>query len=180
MGRNKDANEIIKEERRERILKGALELFALNGLAGTKISDIAKHTGMSNGLIYHYFASKEDIYSELIRTGLDRLEVACHALEGMQTTAPEKIRHAIDGLIQTIRSKPEAGLYHLLVTQAIAATNIPEETSELLEKKRNIPHETIARIIKEGQKHCPCFVCLLSHEACGMCSQIRSIHEKTV
>ncbi len=154
MGRNKDANEKMKEERRERILKGALELFALTGLAGIKISDIAKHTGMSNGLIYHYFASKDDIYTELIRTALDRLEVACHALENMPIAADEKIRYAIDGLVQTIRTKPEAGLYHLLVTQTIAARNIPQETAELLEKKRKIPYDTIARIIKEGQETC--------------------------
>ena len=152
MGRNKDLNEKNKAERRERILNGALELFALNGLAGTKISDIARHTSMSNGLIYHYFASKEDIYTDLIRTALDRLQVACHTLEGMQIAAHEKLRFAIDRLVQTIRTKPEAGLYHLLVTQAISAQNIPEQAAELLNRKRKIPHDTIARIIKEGQE----------------------------
>ncbi len=43
MVRNQETNQKMKEERRELILAGALELFAINGLAATKISDIAKH-----------------------------------------------------------------------------------------------------------------------------------------
>ena len=152
MGRNKEVNDKMKEERRERILVGALELFALNGLAGTRISDIARHTGMSNGLIYHYFASKEEIYTELIRTALNKIQDACQALESMELSASEKIKYALDRLVYTIHTKLEAGLFHLLVTQAIAAQNIPEEAAALLEDKRKIPHDTIVRIIKEGQK----------------------------
>ncbi|MEZ4833367.1 MAG: helix-turn-helix domain-containing protein [Caldilineaceae bacterium] len=45
----------------------ALRLFATNGLAGTKVADIAAAAEMSHGLLYHYYRAKEDIYVELIR-----------------------------------------------------------------------------------------------------------------
>ena len=152
MGRNKEANQKMKEERREQILAGALELFALNGLAGTKISDIARHTGMSNGLIYHYFSSKEYIFTELIRIALDRLVEACGFLQTMDRKPDEKIKYAIDALVQTIQTKPGACLSHLLVTQAIAAKNIPHEAREILNAKRQVPYETIAEIMARGQR----------------------------
>lgn len=153
MGRNKEANQKIKIERQERILLGALELFALNGLSGTKISDIAKHTNMSNGLIYHYYPSKEAIYSELIRVALERMVIACNYLENLDLLPHEKIRYAIDELVNTIRTKPESGLYHLLIAQAIASSHAPSKAKEFLRKYREIPYKTIARIVVEGQKN---------------------------
>ncbi len=152
MGRNKEINQVVKEERRECILLGALELFALNGLAGTKISDIAKHTNMSNGLVYHYFTTKEDLFVELIQTALDRMLEACQFLDEMDLPPHMKIKYAMDELVKTIRTKPEAGLYHLLIAQATASANVPPEAKEQLNTKRRIPYETIAKIISQGQK----------------------------
>lgn len=151
MGRNQETNQEMKQKRQERILSGALELFALNGLAGTKVSDIAKHTNMSNGLIYHYFPSKEDIFTELIRLAFERLISACRYLKELQLAPHEKIRYALFELVKTIRTKPESGLYHLLIAQATASKNMPFEVKNLLEANRLIPYETIASIVTEGQ-----------------------------
>ncbi len=59
-----------KEKRREEILMAGLNMFIRKGYASTKISDIAKHVGMSVGLLFHYFDSKEKLYEELISMGL--------------------------------------------------------------------------------------------------------------
>lgn len=161
MARNKEINERMKEERYERILAGALELFALNGLAGTKISDIARHTKMSNGLVYHYFSSKEDIFVELIRVAFERMVQACRFLESLPLEPHEKIKYAIAELVKTIRNKPESCLYHLLIAQATASKNVPRRARKLLDENRKIPYEIIAKIISQGQisgtirKGCP-------------------------
>lgn len=152
MGRNKEVNKKMKEERRERILSGALELFALNGLAGTKISDIARHTNMSNGLIYHYFSSKEDIFIELVQIAFERLIKACLFLEDLVLPPHKKIKYAIDELVKTLRTKPESSLYHLLIAQATASSNIPPEAKDLLNKNRKISYEVIAKIVSQGQE----------------------------
>jgi AcrR family transcriptional regulator len=52
---------IQAEERRTQILEIALKVFASNGFAGTSIKNIAEAAGISQGLMYHYFASKEDL-----------------------------------------------------------------------------------------------------------------------
>jgi AcrR family transcriptional regulator len=47
-----------------------LEIFIRKGYSATKISDIAEQVGMSVGLLFHYFASKEALYEELITIGI--------------------------------------------------------------------------------------------------------------
>lgn len=59
-----------REKRRNEILAAGLDLFIRKGYAATKISDIAQLVGMSVGLLFHYFRSKEELYEELIRVGI--------------------------------------------------------------------------------------------------------------
>jgi len=69
--RTKEQNEEIREERRQVILNAALELFAENGYHSTPISAIAKKAGVSKGLIYNYFKSKEEILLVLYEQYID-------------------------------------------------------------------------------------------------------------
>ncbi len=59
-----------KEKRREEILAAGLNLFIRKGYASTKITDIAQHVGMSTGLLFHYFESKEKLLEELVTTSI--------------------------------------------------------------------------------------------------------------
>lgn len=65
MGRSKELNEKMKQEMKMKIINTAISYFAVNGLNGTKISDIAKKANISQGLLYHYFSSKEELYKEV-------------------------------------------------------------------------------------------------------------------
>jgi AcrR family transcriptional regulator len=49
------------EERRLQILNVALMVFASKGFSGSSIKDIAQAADISQGLMYHYFASKQDL-----------------------------------------------------------------------------------------------------------------------
>lgn len=60
-----------KEKRRIDILYKGLELFVKKGYKATKITDIAEELDMSVGLLFHYFKSKEELYYELVRLGVD-------------------------------------------------------------------------------------------------------------
>lgn len=51
----------IKDMRRKQIVSTAVELFDRHGYANTTIARITKEAGMSKGLVYHYFKSKEEI-----------------------------------------------------------------------------------------------------------------------
>lgn len=54
-----------KIEKREAILQAALELVAEHGFQHTPMSLISRRSGASAGVIYHYFASKEELLASL-------------------------------------------------------------------------------------------------------------------
>jgi AcrR family transcriptional regulator len=63
--------EAIRQEKTKLILDTALELFAEKGYHVTSISDITRKAGISKGLVYNYFESKEAILRSIIQTGFD-------------------------------------------------------------------------------------------------------------
>jgi len=150
--RNKKENQRIKDERREQILTNALKLFAKNGLAATRISDIALAAGISQGLIYHYYKSKEDVFIELISFAFDRINQASLWLESQPLPPAEKIDFAIRELLRLLEEDENAARYHLLIAQATATEAIPDEAKEVIKSKNTLPYESIERIMAAGQK----------------------------
>jgi len=69
--RTSKQNSRIRDERREQILHAALKVFARCGFAAARMTDIAAEAGISTGLAYHYFASKEDLFHELVALALN-------------------------------------------------------------------------------------------------------------
>jgi AcrR family transcriptional regulator len=56
------------EERRAAILAAALEEFTARGYEGARLDDVAKRAGIAKGTIYLYFADKETLFQELVRS----------------------------------------------------------------------------------------------------------------
>jgi AcrR family transcriptional regulator len=56
----------VVEDRREQILEAALSVFADKGFDRATNKDIAVAAGITPGLIYHYFKSKQDLLREAI------------------------------------------------------------------------------------------------------------------
>jgi AcrR family transcriptional regulator len=54
------------EQRRNQLLDIALALFAERGFERTTIKDLAETAGVAQGLVYHYFASKDDLLLAVI------------------------------------------------------------------------------------------------------------------
>jgi AcrR family transcriptional regulator len=152
MARRKEQNQKIRDERREQILSKALMLFATRGLAATKISDIAKAACISQGLLYHYFKSKDEIFVELIGNGFERLNGACRWLEEQNKTAKEKIVFALAELLKLLEQNEDAARYHFLIAQATASESIPDQAREIIKKENSYPYEVIERILVEGQR----------------------------
>lgn len=71
--RSKMQYKVIREEKRNLIMNVALEHFASDGFHGTTINHIAKHAGISKGLMYNYFRSKEELLSEIINRSVSEI-----------------------------------------------------------------------------------------------------------
>lgn len=61
-------------EKQEKILNAALELFSKMGYANSSTSKIAKEAGVSEGLIFRHFGSKEGLLDAIVSMGLEDME----------------------------------------------------------------------------------------------------------
>ena len=148
--RSKQQNEQIKEDRRAQILNAALAVFSRRGLAATKIGDIAAQAGLSHGLVYHYFPSKEDIFTELISLG-DRSS-SSYMLQAEQLPLPpkEKLRAIAQMVLQSIQESSESAYMFYLMAQAMLSDSTPPKAKEIL-AQFGTPYKVLARIIAQGQ-----------------------------
>lgn len=60
-------------DRKQQLASMALELFARKGYHNTKVSDVVKCTGVSQGTFYWHFESKEQLAIQIIRDGAQKL-----------------------------------------------------------------------------------------------------------
>jgi AcrR family transcriptional regulator len=152
MGRNPEHNRKRRDDQREAILAQALDLFVRRGLTATRISDIAQAVGISQGLAYHYFPSKDAIFTALLEDAFTKMNAACKALEAREGPAHQKIRDALTELLAGFVAGHAASRWHLFIAMASASEAIPAGARRTLSKHAKIPYEVMERIILQGQK----------------------------
>jgi len=134
-----------KEIRRKQILAAALDLFIQKGFAATKITDIADFVGMSVGLLFHYFPSKEGIYEELVQMGLSKSQTTM----ADSTSTPLVFFESTARLIlDQVKGDPFSAKMFVLMSQAANNDFLPEEIRNQL--KRDNFHRS-AEIVRAGQ-----------------------------
>lgn len=119
-----------REKRRQEILAAALDLFIRKGYSATKISDIAQSVGMSVGLLFHYFASKEKLYEELIRYGVSG------PMNAVAPTDKEPLQFFQDiakQIFQYIHAQPFTAKMFVLMSQAYFNEAAPQGVKDLLQ-----------------------------------------------
>ena len=80
------------EERRAAIVEQAAHLFAERGFLGASIADLAEACDSSKSLIYHYYASKEDILYDVMHSHVQALLDAAEDVAGAGASPAEKLR----------------------------------------------------------------------------------------
>lgn len=58
------------QDKRDRIFRAAIEVFARSGYFNARVSEIAKAAGVADGTIYLYFDGKEDLLIQVFRDGM--------------------------------------------------------------------------------------------------------------
>lgn len=82
-------------EKQEKILQAALELFAKEGYNATSTSKLAKHAGVSEGLIFRHFTNKEGLLQAILDEGERRFKALFVDIV-METNPKEVVRKTIE------------------------------------------------------------------------------------
>jgi AcrR family transcriptional regulator len=85
------------EARRAAILSAALEEFTARGYEGARLDDVAKRAGVAKGTIYLYFADKEALFQELVRSMVNPV---LGTLEQMRSV-DIPVRMLVEGMLAT-------------------------------------------------------------------------------
>jgi len=106
---------VSKEEKKELIMKTALNLFAKRGFYNTTIADIAKEMGMSVGNMYNYFPSKESLAKELLIYTSKKFGEEIRKINEMDIHSREKIKKIVKLYFETAINEPELIDYFMRV-----------------------------------------------------------------
>jgi len=93
--RTKEQFDEMKAKSRQAIMRSALELFTQRGYHGTSVSMIAERAGVSTGLMYNYFKSKIELLEEIVREGINVIEISVERIEEIRDPR-EKIAASVE------------------------------------------------------------------------------------
>lgn len=141
MPRTKEQFEEIREKTRGLILKHSLKLFAETGYAGTSMNDIAKSAGISKGLAYNYFESKQEIAQAIMHEAFREFEEMGAIFKQMEDPF-EAVKQFITFSFNMIEKDPEK--YRLFMMFAMH--------SEMFGMARDVIGEFYKQFYKEFEK----------------------------
>ncbi|MFO0562088.1 MAG: TetR/AcrR family transcriptional regulator [Polyangiales bacterium] len=146
-GRAKGAGRKRADDKRERILRAAVKVFAKKGFYASRVSEIAKAAGVADGTIYLYFDSKDDVLESLFEDRTDRLLSVLRTELAKHEDARSRLRRLIElqlGLLEGQRELAE-----------VITVNLRQSTRLLRQygSKRFVEYlELMASVVADGQK----------------------------
>ncbi|WP_342534551.1 TetR/AcrR family transcriptional regulator [Lysinibacillus sp. FSL K6-0057] len=152
MPRTEIQNLELREQRREEILNAALKVFSRRGMVATKISDIAKEAHLSHGLVYHYFKSKEEIFTLLVKRAAESSGQIIERAHLQDGTALKKLTWMTEQILHSL-SEGQQILLFLIMIQASTSDAVPEEVKQFLTSEEfKSPVSSLIPLIVEGQQ----------------------------
>lgn len=150
MPRTPADNQRIKDERRTAILAAARSVFVRKGLAAAKISDVAAAAGLSHGLVYHYFSSKEAMYAGLLEALFARATVELEVLAGDEGTPLERVRAFVVQRLERFSAEPE--MFGLVMQAFLHRDALPPSTLAALQNFAALSMSAMSKTLVEGQR----------------------------
>lgn len=139
-----------KNARPAELLAAALELFVQRGYAATRLDDVASQAGVSKGTLYLYYASKEELFKAVVRTGLvpaiERGEKLVDEHEGSAAMLLEKI---VFGWWDEVGNTPLGGIPKLMFSEA---GNFPELAKFYYEEVISRGYRLVQSVLESGMR----------------------------
>lgn len=156
--RTPEASDRVRAETRARIANAALRLFAEQGYDRTPVRMIADLAGVSSGLVYYYFPTKEALLRALFEATMADVRESFE-LAAAEPTPEERLGMLVRGAFRIVTQHREFwrlayGIRYQPSVMAILGPELPEWTAEILAtieghlEALNIPDPAIeARIL---------------------------------
>ena len=121
-----------------------MRVFARKGYHASRVGDIAEEAGVAYGLLYHYFASKEEVLRNVFRETWRALIETIKSVEQTGEPPREQLRKVAEILLRSWRRDPD--LVRVLVLDVTRSQHLPGEMDEIVAS-----FAAIQEIIERGQ-----------------------------
>jgi TetR/AcrR family transcriptional regulator len=91
---------------RDKILEVSEHLFARRGYAGVGLREVAEQAGLGKSSLFHHFASKEQLYCEVLGRVLERIQQ--RVTPGLRGSAPpvQRLEQWVEALVDALAEQP--------------------------------------------------------------------------
>ena len=139
-------------ERRNAILKAALDEFSERGFAAARLDDVARRAGVAKGTIYLYFKDKEALFQELVRFQIGPVVGALEAVLASDLPLAVIVEHALDIFVREIYGTHRKQVLRLIISEgprfpALAEFYYREVLAHILKAVR----ARLARAVERGE-----------------------------
>jgi TetR/AcrR family transcriptional regulator, fatty acid metabolism regulator protein len=108
-------------DKRRLILDAAVRVFARQGFHACRVSDIADEAGVAYGLVYHYFASKDEVLDTLFLERWNVMLELIREVDAEPTPVREKLTAIASFIVESYRHDPD--LMKVIIVEVTRAAN---------------------------------------------------------
>lgn len=137
----------VKNDKRTRILKAAVKVFAQKGFYNAKVSEIAKTARVADGTIYLYFKNKDEILISIFEEEMGKFIAEIRMELESEADGVMKLKKFIQTHLSLVKKNPKlAQVFQLELRQSNKF--MKEYTGSRLKEYLNL----IGSLIEEGQE----------------------------
>ena len=131
------------EDKRRHLLDAAVRVFARKGFHASRVGDIAEEAGVAHGLLYHYFASKDEVLEAVFHENWNVLLARIAGVEETDEPAADQLRHIAAIVLRTWLHLPD--VVRVVIREFGRSPELAERIGDLAQ-----PIEAIERVIARG------------------------------
>jgi AcrR family transcriptional regulator len=136
--------------RRDAILDAALDEFSARGFEAARLDDVARRAGVAKGTIYLYFADKESLFFDLIRSRMAPVIGAVQMSLAQDLPLPVILDAVVELLLREVFGTQRQQMVRLIISEgtrfpALAEFYYREVLSRILEAARAMLRRAVER-----------------------------------
>jgi TetR/AcrR family fatty acid metabolism transcriptional regulator len=136
-----------REDKRQRIIDAAVEVFSAKGFFGARVAEIAEIAGVADGTIYLYFKSKDDLLISLFEERMGEINRRFAAMLATLRSPEEKLRRYLIEHLRMVAQQPK--LMQVLTVELRQSTRFIREYRPLAFAKYLA---LLGTILEEGKR----------------------------
>ena len=139
----KDDSSASYDVRRKEIAEASIRVFNRLGFKGASMSAVAAELDIDRASLYYYFASKEELFDQLVRTVVERNLELVKQIEASDISPRRKLRDLINALMTSYGDNYP--LFYIYIRENLS--HVSNDRTEWSKSMRKINAETVDAVI---------------------------------